>query len=142
MSEESVEIVRQAHVVFQDGLSRGNPFAAFDAGLVSPDFEWLPAAEAPGLRQVYRGRQEWREFMETWTGDFEWTLEVERLIDAGEGRVVVVSRQRATGRASGVPVELRMGGVWTVEGGQVIRAENFLEPTEALRAVGLSEELG
>ena len=79
MSEETVEIVRRAHVVFQDGSSRGN------------------------------------------------------------GRVVVMSLQRATGKASGVPVELRMGGIWTVEGGQVTRVENFLEPADALRAAGLSE---
>jgi hypothetical protein len=51
----------------------------------------------------------------------------------------VLSLQRATGKASGVPVELRMGGIWTVKGGQVIRAENFLEPADALRAAGLSD---
>ena len=139
MSEENVEIVRQAHVAFQDGFSRGNPLAAFDAGLVSPEFEWLVAADTPGLSRVYRGREEWTEFLDTWTGDFEWTLELEELIDAGDGQVVVISLQRATGKASGVPVELRMGGVWTVENGQVIRVENFLEPAEALRAAGLSE---
>jgi ketosteroid isomerase-like protein len=139
MSEESVEIVRRAHVAFQDGWSRGNPAAAFDAGLVAPEFEWLVPAETPGLRRSYRGREEWAEFLETWTGDFEWALELERLIDAGDGRVVVLSLQRATGKASGVPVELRMGGIWTVKGGQVIRAENFLEPADALRAAGLSD---
>ena len=139
MPEENVEIVRRAHVVFQDGWSRGNPAAAFDAGLVSSEFEWVVAAEAPGLRRSYRGREEWAEFLDTWTGDFDWTLELERLIDAGGGRVVVISLQRATGKASGVPVELRMGGVWTVDGGQVIRVENFLEPADALRAAGLTE---
>jgi ketosteroid isomerase-like protein len=139
MSEESVEIVRRAHVVFQDGFSSGNLTAAFDAGLLSSEFEWLVPADAPGLRRAYRGREGWEEFMDTWTEDFEWSIELERVIDAGDGRVVVMTCQRAIGKASGVPVELRMGGVWTVEGGQAVRAENFLEPADALRAAGMSE---
>jgi ketosteroid isomerase-like protein len=90
-------------------------------------------------RTSYRGREQWAEFLDTWTGDFDWALELEQLIDAGDGRVVVISLQRATGKASGVPVELRMGGIWTVEGGRVIRVENFLEPADALQAAGLPE---
>ena len=55
MSKETVEIVRQAHAPFQDGS----------------------APRRPPLRRVYRGREQWTEFMDTWT---------------------------ATGKASGVPV--------------------------------------
>ncbi len=57
----------------------------------------------------------------------------------GYGRVVVRTHQRATGKGSGVPVELQMGGLWTVEGGQATQAENFFDPADALKAAGLSE---
>jgi ketosteroid isomerase-like protein len=139
MSEENVEIVRRAHDEFLAGLSRGEPVAAFDAGTVAPDFEWIVPAVAPGLQPVYRGREGWIEFMRTWTEDFEWSIELEQAIDSGDGRVVVTTRQRAIGKGSGVPVELQMGGLWTVEGGQVTRAESFLDPADAFAAAGLSQ---
>jgi ketosteroid isomerase-like protein len=139
MSEENVEIVRRAHAEFQAGLSSGNPAAAFDSGTIAPDFEWIIPAEGAGLRAVYRGRKEWIEFIRTWTEDFDWSIELEQAIDAGDGRVVVTTHQRAVGRGSGVPVDLRMGGLWTVDGGKVVRAENFFDPADALKAAGLSE---
>jgi ketosteroid isomerase-like protein len=139
MSQEDVEIVRRAHAEFLAGLSRGDPAAAFDSGTVSPDFEWILPADAPGLRAAYRGREGFMEFMRTWTEDFDWSIELEQAIDAGDGRVVVTTRQRATGRGSGVPVELVMAGLWTVESGQVTRAQNFFDPADALEAAGLSE---
>ena len=77
--------------------------------------------------------------MRTWTEDFDWSIELEQAIDVGDDRVVVRTHQRAIGKGSGVPVELQMGGLWTVEGGLVTRAENFFDPAEALEAAGLSE---
>jgi ketosteroid isomerase-like protein len=139
MSENDVEVVRRAHAEFEAGLARGNPAAAFDSGIASAEFEWILPAEAPGLRAVYRGREGFLEFMRTWTEDFDWSIELEQAVDAGDGRVVVRTHQRARGKGSGVPVELQMGGLWTVESGQVTRAENFFNPADAFEAAGLSE---
>ena len=139
MSQEDVEIVRRVHAEFLAGLSRGDPAATFASGIVAPDFEWILPANAPGLKPVYRGREGWIEFMRDWTEDFDWSIELEQAIDADDGRVVVRTRQRAIGKGSGVPVELVMGGLWTVESGQATRAENFFDPVDALRAAGLSE---
>jgi len=119
-------------------MDEGNPLGAFDAGIAAPDFKWILPADAPGLRHLYEGREGWLEFMRTWTEDFEWSIEIEEAMDAGDGRVVVNTRQRAVGRASGVPVELLMGAIWTVKAGQVVSAENFLDPADALAAAGLS----
>ena len=91
------------------------------------------------MSSVYEGREGWLEFMQTWTEDFDWSIEIEDAIDAGEGRVVVNTRQRAVGKTSGVPVELVMGAIWTVEGDQVKSVENFLDPAEAFEAAGLSD---
>lgn len=139
MSKEHVEIVRRAFAEFQAGFARGNPEAPYDSGTTAPDAEWILPADAPGMRSVYRGREGFMEFMRTWTEDFDWSIELEQVIDAGNGRVVVTTHQQATGKGSGVPVELRMGALWTVEGGQVTRIENFFDPAEALEAAGLSE---
>ena len=54
-------------------------------------------------------------------------------------RLRVSARQRAIGKGSGVPVEVVISSVWTIENGQVTRAQNFLDPGEAREAVGLSE---
>ena len=139
MSQENVEIVRRGFEVFQAGIARGDPGTVFDSGIFAPDGEWIVPRDAPGFRQVYRGREEFLEFMRTWTEDFDWWIELERVVDAGGDRVVALTHQRATGKASGVPVELHMGAVWELRDGRVVRIRNFFDPTGALEAAGLSE---
>jgi len=86
------------------------------------------------------GRKGFIEFMRYWTEDFEgWSNQVERLIDAGNDRVVGVFRQSATGKESGVPVEVRLGAIYELEGGRIVRMRIYLDPTEALEAAGLQE---
>jgi ketosteroid isomerase-like protein len=139
MSQENVEIVRQGIDEFQAGLARGNPGVIFDSGIVAPDAEWIPAPNTPGLRPVYRGREGFVEFMGTWTEDFEWSIDLERVIDAGDYRVVAMFHQHATGKGSGATVELHMALLYELENGRVIRMQNFLDPAEALEAAGLRE---
>ena len=91
-------------------------------------------------RAVYRGREGFVEFMRTWIGSFaDWSFRIERLIDAGDDQVVVLAHQTATGKGSGVSVELHLGQVQELEDGRVIRVRNDLEHAEALEAAGLSE---
>jgi ketosteroid isomerase-like protein len=140
MSEENVEIVRRVFEAFQTGLERGDPGALFDLETVADDLEWMPFPGLPGMPQSYRGRDGFIEFMRTWTEGFEgWSLEYERLIDAPDDRVVALLHQSATGKESGVPVELHFGQVSELEDGRVIRVRNFPDLAEALEAAGLSE---
>ena len=139
MSQENVEIVRRGFEGFRAGLARGDPGAVFDSGVLAPDAEWIPAPNTPGLRPVYRGREGFVEFMGTWTEDFGWSIELERLIDAGNDRVVAMFHQHATGSASGATVELHMALLYELENGRVIRMRNFPDPAEALEAAGLRE---
>ena len=75
-----------------------------------------------------------------WTEDFDsWSLEVEQLIDAGDDRVVGLLRQWATGKGSRVPVELQFAVVYELEAGRIVRSRAYLDPADALEAVGLSE---
>jgi ketosteroid isomerase-like protein len=76
----------------------------------------------------------------TWTREFEdWSLQLERLIDAGHDRVVALTHQSGTGRRSGVLVEVNLGTLFELKGGRVVRMRTYLDPAEALEAAGLAE---
>ena len=139
MSQENVEIVRRVLNEFLVGLERGDPGAFFDLDVVPNDYEFV-LAEPIDLKPVWIGREEFVEFMRTWTEGFEdYSIQLERLIDAGGNRVVAVMRQHGTGTASGATGEVRMGQVFELEGGRLIRCTTYLNDTDALEAAGLSE---
>jgi ketosteroid isomerase-like protein len=139
MSEENVEIVRQVSEAFQRGLEHDDPEAIFDTGLLAHDWEWMTSVPFEG-KSVWRGRQEYAEFLRRWMGEFEdYSVEFEELIDAGDDQVVIIYRQRATGRGSGVPVEWELGAVTELRAGHVIGSTNYFAPAEALEAAGLSD---
>jgi ketosteroid isomerase-like protein len=141
MSRENVEVVRRLFEDYEAAMERGDLGTWFDSEHLADDAEWIPPVlDSIGMRSVYRGREEWLEFMRTWTEDFEdWSVRLDQVIDAGGDRVVGVFHQRATGKGSGVPVELRMALLYELEGGKVIRMRNFLDPADALEAAGLRE---
>jgi ketosteroid isomerase-like protein len=139
MSEENLEIVRQLWDEFQAGMKRGDPGAWFDSSAVADDCEWTLSIQLDG-RSVWRGREEYVEFIRTWTEGFEdWSIRMERLIDAGEDKVLVLTHQTATGKGSGAPVELKLGQIAELQGGRVVRVRNYLSHQEALVAAGLRE---
>ena len=137
MSEENVEIVRRQFEAFQ-ARTRGDEDAPSDDGIVDPDAEWV-MPPTPGFREVYKGREGFDEFLEQLTEDFDWTIDLERVIDAGDDQVVAVFHQRATAKASGVPVEVRRGLLYDLKDGRIVRFTNYLDPADALKAAGLSE---
>ena len=78
------------------------------------------------------------EFFAEWTDAYdEWTQEIESVIDAGDGHVVVTTRQRGRLRGSDSWVALRVGFLYTVEKGRLVRADVYTNPEEALEAAGL-----
>jgi len=138
MSEENVEIVRKLIVAFQEGLERGDPGAAYDMGTLAADAEWVTPDLMGG--ESFIGREGFIEFMRRWTEDFDdWVVQIEQLIDAGDDRVVGLFHQRATGRNSGVPVELEQAVVYDLDRGRVVRMRNYTDRTKALEAAGLSD---
>ena len=139
MSQENVEMVRQAVEEFQAGLERGDPGAFFDSPAVADDYEWIFETAALEGRSVWRGREGFLEFMRTWTEEFQdWSIRFE-LIDAGDDRVVGLTHQSATGKGSGVPVEMNVGQVYELEDGRLVRVRNYLSHEDALEAAGLEE---
>jgi ketosteroid isomerase-like protein len=138
MSQENVEVVRRVFEEVQAGMERGDP-GAYSEEAVADDSEFITAVPLEG-RSVWRGREGFVEFMRAWTEDFEdWSIRLDRLIDAGEDRVVALTHQSATGKASGAPVELNLGTVAELKDGRVVRMRNYLTYAEALEAAGLRE---
>ena len=144
MSQENVEIVRRTWEIVQRVTDVG---AAFDEcvreGLVAPDFRWRGGPRGgraiAGIEDA-NGRDEYVEMMRRFAEGFEDVrFEVERIIDAGNDRVVSVTRLFATGAQSGVPVELHSAHVHWLDAGCIVRTDEFLDPAEALEAAGLRE---
>ncbi len=68
-----------------------------------------------------------------------WEAEIGGAIDVGPEKVIAVMTMRFQGASSGAGTEHRMWAVMTVKDGKITRTENYLDPAEALEAVGLSE---
>jgi ketosteroid isomerase-like protein len=88
---------------------------------------------------TYRGHAGVTRAMEEWTGAFsDYWLESDDLIDAGDGRVVMLWREGGRGRTSGVPVEEQGSTVFTIENGKIAYAHFYDSKAEALEVCGLS----
>lgn len=87
---------------------------------------------------AYLGPAEIRRYMLGFLEDWnQAAIEAEEFLEAGDS-VVVAVHQRAAGKGSGIPVNMRYFQVWTFRGGTVIRIESIRDRLDALRAAGLS----
>lgn len=135
MSQENVERLRGAFEDFLAGKSE------FGADLLDPGIEWdsseLSVLDISG---VYRGipsvRQFWREWLAAWeTVQFEY-----QMVDAGDSVVVLID-QWMRGRSTGIDVPLgKYAQVYTFRDGVVVHWKVYTSQSEALEAVGLSEQ--
>jgi ketosteroid isomerase-like protein len=116
---------------FQAAMERRDPGAVFDSEAATDDFESI--VPDPGFEgtSVWRGREGFVEFVRTWTEEFEdWSIRDERFIDVGDDRVVVLTHQSATGKASGGAGRVEERQVWELKDGRVVRGEELsITPT-------------
>jgi len=131
MSQENVEVVRNAFMEFE----RGNFWLPelFDPNVRIAGMRHAAGeSEVGGLGSMSTAMKDW---FESWEQS---TLAAEQVLDAGD-QVVVIATWRGRGKASGVMTEQRPGQVWTLRDGKVTRAVAYTDPAEALQAAGLSE---
>ncbi len=128
MSRESIELVASAFAAWNR-----RDIAAF-AEHAAEDVVWLEVAgrpEGPGGER--HGRERMRrsleELFEAWES---YRLDVERL-DANGAHVLVLARETARGRTSGLEVESRWGYLITVEDGKIARVEAYRDADAAVR---------
>jgi ketosteroid isomerase-like protein len=133
MSEENVEIVRQAYEAFNRGDIDG-AVANFAA-----DLEYVSTGAIPGTDEVARGPEGFRQFLESWWGEFdESRVDIHELIDAGD-RVVASLTFRGRGKQSGVETTWGIWQAWTMRDGKAMRGQGYTSREEALEAAGLRE---
>jgi uncharacterized protein len=131
MSQENVEIIRSSY----EAANRRDWDAAFRD--LSPDVEWIPDSRV-GEGPV-RGREKVMRFFTERAEMFdELRTEPERFWEKDD-RVVVFLRVTGRGGASGAGFEIRVGHLWTVRQGVVVRGEGYGDRSEALEAAGLKE---
>jgi ketosteroid isomerase-like protein len=120
-------------------VGRSNAVAA---SVYAPDFECIFVRDDVG-RATYSGRDglraAWLDWLEPWAS---YRTELEDFIDAGEGRVVVLTRDYA--RREGMEAEVYFEGapVWTVRNGKVARVEFYMNRAEGLAVAGLGAGRG
>jgi ketosteroid isomerase-like protein len=138
MSRDPVEIVRRGLDLLSESYERGSATNGL-LDLCAPDIR-VDASRRVFNPEVYEGRagveRSILDTYEAW-GDFHFTNE--RSIDAGE-RVAVIQTIAGRGRASKAEVELKGAMIWTVRGGLINLIEVFMDPREALQAIGLEED--
>jgi ketosteroid isomerase-like protein len=131
MSEENVEVVRAVI----DGWLRGDP-STLD--LVAEDVVYVAPPTMPGGR-TYHGHEGVLQWVVDWRAEWaDYELEIERVEDLGD-QVMTAERNKATGKRSGVEVDMRTFSLWSFRDGKVIRWQGFPTEEAALEAAGLSE---
>lgn len=147
MSREDVEVVRQLLVPFEQGeivpLFRDDAVSAAltaaSAPFLTPDFECVFVRDDVG-RAAYLGldglRTAWLDWLLPWES---YHAEIEDVIDAGEGRVLVLTRDYARPKGAEHEVNFIGAPVWTVRDGKVARIEFYWNRAEGLAAAGLAE---
>ncbi|HWG08681.1 MAG TPA: nuclear transport factor 2 family protein [Solirubrobacteraceae bacterium] len=134
MSRENVEIVRR---VYAHRQATGDILTDF----IAPEYVWdMSHFRGWPEQQTYAGIDGARRFIREWTDAFDdWAIEVIAIHDAGDDRVVGVIQQRGRSKSTGLPVDMRLGQVFTIRDGKQVRMEMYDDPDDALKAVGLAE---
>jgi len=132
MSQQNVEVVRE---IYAD--PRGLIGAAADRATTDVEFDFTDVYPD---RPVLKGVEEMRRFRETgpWSGS-PIHIEPERFFDLDGDRVVAFVRVSATGRDSGVEIEIKAAHEFTIRGGLIVRFKAYGDRRQALEAAGLSE---
>jgi ketosteroid isomerase-like protein len=104
--------------------------------------EWHSAvlSSLGGEATVHRGHDGVREMLRDLNEAFgEIDIEISEIRDLGD-RLVAIGRNRARGRGSGAETETPLALVTEVRNGKTISVRGYLDPKQALEAVGLSEQ--
>jgi steroid delta-isomerase-like uncharacterized protein len=120
---------------FAHAVTSGDTEAA--VALCHPQIEFDSVLGISG--RAYLGHDGVRQYFDdvasAWT---EWRVEVERVAEAADGRVVIVMTMHARGKGSGAAIAERTAHIWTLEDGKLLRNEPYREPEQALRDLGLT----
>ncbi len=134
MSQENVEILRDAVVAF----NRGDLDTWLDEYWADDiDYRAVERIDDPG---PIHGKDGMRVYLQDWIDTFdEFKVEPMELIDAGEEQVVAVFRNSGRAKLSGIETDLTFAVVYTVRDGKIARAREYWTKDKALEAAGLRD---
>jgi ketosteroid isomerase-like protein len=133
MSDETaVPMLRAIEAFNQGGVESALAF-------LDPEIEWWAPPE--WLEDpVYRGHDGIRRLSAYWTELFdEYRLELVRIVEAGDDKVVILLNQLGQIRGSGDRIEGPIGYVAEVRGGLVARVDIYFSWERTLDAAGVSD---
>jgi ketosteroid isomerase-like protein len=142
MSQENVALVRGLLGPFEQGdiipLFRDEAFVASLEPFFTSDFECVFVRDDVG-RAAYPGldglRTAWLDWLLPWDS---YHAVIEDVIDAHEGRVLVLTRDHARPKGGGIDANFMGAPIWTVRDGKVARIEFYWNRDEGLAAAGLA----
>jgi ketosteroid isomerase-like protein len=137
VAPENVEIVRRLYDAWAAD-DYDTVFATYDPAIrLNPD----PEASWVGMEDDYVGHDGVRRYMSAVYEAFaDYRPEVERIVDAGGGRVLTLAIEHGTGRGSGAEVKaMKTAHLWTLRGGKAVQVDLFLDRERALEVVELPE---
>jgi ketosteroid isomerase-like protein len=86
------------------------------------------------------GKDALRAYPQDWLDTFDdFKGEPVDLIDAGEDKVIAVTRISGRARLSGVETDLTYAALYTIRDGKIVRGREYWTRDEALEAAGLRE---
>jgi ketosteroid isomerase-like protein len=137
VSKENLEAFRQSQLFAGRHLLEAEWKGAYDLSF-DPRAEWVVAKEHPTARTLV-GYEQLADYLREWQATVPGiSFHHERVLDAGES-VLAIGTVRGTGTGSGAEVEVPLALLCTFRDGLIIRVEEYLNPDEALEAVGLRD---
>lgn len=136
MSRETAEIAAPMLSAI-DGFNQGGVESALP--FLDPEIEWWAPPE--WLEDsVYRGHDGIRRLAAHWTELFDqYRLELDRVVDTGDDRAVILLNQLGQIRGSGDRIEAPIGYLVEARRGLVTRVDIFFSWEQTLAAAGLSQ---
>jgi ketosteroid isomerase-like protein len=143
MSEENVRNLRGYLETWDpkgdlEALHRGEVDMSL-MSLIDPQVAYEDTVLPDHVGETYHGFDGMVRATEQWLEPFESVkVELERILDTGD-RLVSIHRMQMKARHTGIEFESPLAYLWTFRDGKVIHIKSYLNPTEALEAVGLRE---
>jgi ketosteroid isomerase-like protein len=136
MSREHVDAVHRN----VDAWHRGDLSAWLDTA--HPESEWVSevARRMAGSDVVYRGHEGLRRYWDDWHSVWDVTVQLDEVRDLGD-TVLAIGRIRALGEGSGIDLDGPIALVYEFEEGLIRRARAYLDPEQALDAVGRTKRV-
>jgi ketosteroid isomerase-like protein len=135
VSEADVEVAKHAYELWAQGRFFTPELFTEDVehARIGSDISWFTGE--------WHGLQEFGECAVAYVRDWaDVRFEPERFIDLGD-RVLVLDRQFAVGRSSGIRIDHPMAQVFTIRDGKIACLHSYWHREEAFAAVGVDRDL-